>query len=159
MTNLRAWDELGVDLIGPWKLQINGYKYSLRALTCTDSVINLSEIIPINDATAQTVATAFENEWLNRYPQLLRCIHDNGSGFIVTDFQEMLKHNGLSSAPTTVKNPQGNSITEQLHQTISTMIAMAIQENPPSNPDEAINLIMNKRAAAYFAMIASTHRI
>lgn len=103
ITNLRAWDEVGVDFIGSWKVQVNGYKYSLQALTCTDSVINLLEIMPINDVMVQTVATAFENEWLSRYPRPLRCIHDNGSEFVGTKSQDMLKRNGISSVPTTIK--------------------------------------------------------
>ena len=42
------------------------------------------------------------------------------------------------------KNPQSNTIVEQLHQSISLMISIAIQENPPTNHADIVNLVLEK---------------
>ena len=75
--HLNPWDQVDVDLIGPWKIQMNNVEYKYRALTCVDLIIAISEIIPIQYATSQTTATSFENDWLSRYPRPSRCSHDN----------------------------------------------------------------------------------
>ena len=77
--HLNPWDEVCVDMIGPWKITINNIEYNFRALTCIDSTINLPEVIPVDNATSSTVAIAFEDEWLSRYPSPKRCLHDNGN--------------------------------------------------------------------------------
>ena len=123
------WDQVDVDLIGPWKITIKGIEYVFRALTCIDPIINIAEIIPIENASANVTAVAFENEWLSRYPRPIVCAHDNGNEFLGKEFQNMLHKNGIKSQPTTIKNPQANSTVERLHQNISSMIAMSLQEN------------------------------
>ena len=80
--HLKPWDEVRVDLIGPWKVVINQFEYYFRALACIYPIINLPEIIPINTATSREVADAFEDQWLGRYPFPQRCIHDNGNEFL-----------------------------------------------------------------------------
>ena len=79
------------DLIGPWKVDIQGLELSFRALTCIDPIISISEIIPIENATSLVTAVAFEDEWLSRYPRPLRCVHDNGNEFLGQEFQLILK--------------------------------------------------------------------
>ena len=45
-------------------------------------------------------------------------IHDNGSEFIGAEFQEMLHSFDITPVPTTVKNPQVNSLIERIHLTM-----------------------------------------
>ncbi|MGH7974252.1 MAG: integrase zinc binding domain-containing protein [bacterium] len=84
--NVIPWDEVNVDLIGPWIIPIVGHpnvKLSFRALTCIDPATSFTEIIRIDNATQEHVATKFENEWVGRYPRPLRCVHDNGNEFFI----------------------------------------------------------------------------
>ena len=55
------WDEVAVDLIGPWKIEVNGRKSIFLALTCIDPVTNLVELIRINGKSLAHVAQQFEN--------------------------------------------------------------------------------------------------
>ena len=155
--HLHPWDEVCVDMIGPWKIIINQFEYYFRALTCIDSVISLPEVIPVDRATSRTVAEAFEDHWLSRYPFPIRCIHDNGNEFLGPEFTCMLKKNNIQSVPTTVKNPQANAVVERMHQTISTMIAISIQENLPNTFEEASSLIQRNCLSAQFALRATVH--
>ncbi len=58
--HLNPWDDVCMDMIGPWKVTINHFEYTFRALTHIDSVISLPEVIPEDNATtSRTVAQAF----------------------------------------------------------------------------------------------------
>ena len=83
---LTPWSEVMVDLIGPWKVEINNENVYFNALTCIDPVTNLVEIIRIENKTANHVARKFAECWLNRYPRPNKCMHDNGGEFIGWEF-------------------------------------------------------------------------
>lgn len=119
---LLPWNEVAVDLIGPWTIVINGNEIKFHALTCIDPVTNLVEIQRLEAITAEAVGQMFENLWLSRYPRPNRCIHDNGSEFIGSEFQEVLERNGIIDVPTTSRNPQANAICERMHQTIGNVL-------------------------------------
>jgi RNase H-like domain found in reverse transcriptase/Integrase zinc binding domain len=42
---LAPWNEVAVDLIGPWKLEVNDQHLEFNALTCIDPVTNLVELV------------------------------------------------------------------------------------------------------------------
>jgi transposase InsO family protein len=116
------WDEVAVDLIGPWHFKINNQEYTFCALTCIDPLTTFCEIIKIDDATSLYVSSKFDMEWLSRYPRPLRCIHNQGNKFTSAPFQLVLQVNGIKDVPTTVKNPQANAVNERLHQTMGNVL-------------------------------------
>ena len=59
LQDMNPWDQVDVDLIGPWKVDIQGLELSFRALTCIDPIISISEIIPIENATSLVITVAF----------------------------------------------------------------------------------------------------
>ena len=153
--HLQPWEEEAVDMIGPWRITINNFEYQFRALTCIDTIIGLPEVIPLDNATSSSVAIAFEDNWLSRYPAQLRYLHDNGNEFLGPSFSSMLFKNKIKSVPTTVKNPQENAIVERMHQSISTMIAISQRENPPLKYEDVSNLVLRKYMAAQYAIRAT----
>ena len=154
---INPWDEVHVYMIGPWKVVINNFEHQIRAVPYIDAVISLPEVIPVEDAKSKTVANAFEDHWLSRYPIPRRCIHDNGNEILGPDFRHMLSRNGIQSVPTTVKNPQANSMVERLHQIFKVNLSISLQENLPTSYEEVFNLIQCKCAAAQFAIRTAVH--
>ena len=67
-------------------------------------------------------------------------------------FSAMLARNKIKSVPTTVKNPQPNAINERMHQSISTMIAISLLENPPVKYEDVSNLVFSKCISAQYAV-------
>ena len=137
--HLHLWEEVSVDMIGPWKVEINRFEYHFRALTCVDSIIGLPEVIPVDNATSLTVAQAFEDNWLSRYPAPLRCFHDNGNEFLGPAFSFMLQRNKIKSVLATVKKR-----VEHMHQSISTVIPFSFRENPPHKYGEVSTFVFRK---------------
>ena len=101
--NLVPWNEVCIDLIGPWTIVVNGQVLEFKALTSIDPVTNIAELIRIENKTSKHVSEQFENSWLARYPRPNRCIHDNKGEFLGYDFQELLGKMGVQAVQTTVK--------------------------------------------------------
>jgi hypothetical protein len=148
IVDIKIWDTIAVNLIGPWTMTINQQDFTFKALTIIDINSNLTEIVRINKALAQHVAMKFQNTWLSRYPKPTKCIHDNGTEF-TNEFQQMLITNGIQSINTTVKNPQSNAICERMHQTVENMIRTRLHKNTNTQPP--IDFIDTILADAIFA--------
>ncbi len=42
---IAPWEEVAIDLIGPWKVKVNGWQVEFNALTCIDMASNLVKLI------------------------------------------------------------------------------------------------------------------
>lgn len=122
------WEEVQVDLIGPWIFKFSKWQVTINAITVIDPFIGVCEIARLKNKTCAHVATKFYQIWLARYPRPLRCIHDNGEEFVRQEFQDTLKHYGIQDVPTTVKNPQANSIIERMHLTAGSIFRSMVAE-------------------------------
>jgi transposase InsO family protein len=151
------WQEVHVDLIGPWVIERNSLKYSFIALTAIDPVTNLVELCVVLDKSSATVAQAFDNLWLSRYPRPLRCIHDRGPEFIGFEFQQLLLEAGVISRPTTGRNPQSNGIIKQVHQTIGNVCRVLVQQTNPTTLDQVKQLANNALHTAMHATRCASH--
>ncbi len=99
------WEEVAVDLIGPWPVATPHDTVEFFALTCIDTTTNLVEIAHIFKKSSDHVATPFEHTWLSRYPKPIHIIHDNGGEFTGFAFQHLLQLLNIKPVPTTNKNP------------------------------------------------------
>ena len=73
--------------MGPWKIKANKAQLEFNALTCTDPVTNLTEIVQIWKKTSKNVANKFANCWSAQCPRPIECIHDNGGEFTGHEFR------------------------------------------------------------------------
>jgi hypothetical protein len=110
------WHSLAIDTIGPWIiLQLpHSLKFqeptTLQAFTIIDLNTHFMEIAALKNKESITITHTFDQVWLCRYPCPVDCLHDNGTEFVSTEFQELLQSYGIRSKLTTVKNPQANGI-------------------------------------------------
>jgi hypothetical protein len=102
---------------------------TLIALTIIDIHTCFMEIVALPNSESATVAAAFDQHWLCRYPRPFRCIIDNGSEFTGIKFQELLQSYGITCVRTTVRNPQANAVLERSHQVIANMLRTSILTN------------------------------
>jgi hypothetical protein len=96
------WEQVHVDLIGPWNIKVKGHKKPVQfiALTGINPVLNLLEVGTVNDKTSEQVTKTIKHLWLLHYPRPRTCIHDRGPEFIAHEFQTMLEDTGIGSWPT-----------------------------------------------------------
>ena len=118
------WQVVHIDCNGPWDIQyeneITGEQQNqkLNLLTISDACLGWVEFLVMKNKTAKHTAHLFDIHWLCRYPRPQRVIYDNGSEFMGFEFQELLESYGIEPQPTTIKNPQANSVIERLHLTL-----------------------------------------
>lgn len=145
------WDELAVNLIGPWKIKVNSWLFTFNALTCIDHVTNFVEITRIQNKTSRYIAQQFENCWLSRYPSSNRFVFDNGGEFGGADFQQMLIKHSIHPAGTTVKNPQSNGICRRMggiHQSVADILRVIMRTTKIASRKEA-NQVMDDALTTY----------
>ena len=157
--NSAPWSDVATDCIGPWVIELRGGRdYSLRTLTSIDITTNLLEIEPIVTQTAAECARAFENGWLSRYPRPLRVIHDQGSEFMGSAFQDLLRQARIKSVPTTARNPQGNSVIEAVHKSVGQVLRTLIQIHRPQTVHQAKATGDTALATAMHATRCASHQ-
>jgi hypothetical protein len=55
---IAPWEEVTIDLIGPWKVKVNGQQVEFDALTCIDMALNLVKLIRIDNKQPNTFVTS-----------------------------------------------------------------------------------------------------
>ncbi len=75
---IAIWEEVSINLIGPWKAKVNGQQVEFNALTCIDMASNLVKLIRVDNKTAEHILDKFTQSWLCRYPHPVQCLRDKG---------------------------------------------------------------------------------
>jgi hypothetical protein len=57
-------EDVAINLIGPWKVKVNGQQKELNALACVDTASNLVELIHVDNKTAKHIRDKFTQSWL-----------------------------------------------------------------------------------------------
>jgi hypothetical protein len=73
------------------------------------------KLIPLQDIQATTICTAFDHNWLCRYPRPDKVTTDQGTQFTGNEFQELCESYGIQVIHTSAYNPTANSICERIH--------------------------------------------
>ena len=71
---IAPWEQVAIDLIGPWTVKVNGCNVEFNALTCINTASNLVELVHVNNKTSLHIHNRFMQSWLAQYPQLTRCV-------------------------------------------------------------------------------------
>ena len=123
MEKSEPWSRVNVDLIGPLNVRAKNGRFKLNALTMIDPATGWFEIVQLKDTTAATVAAAFHDTWLSRYPRPQFIGMDGGSKNKAEFRQTIINHGlGLGMKPSTTHNPQANSVVERIHQVLNNML-------------------------------------
>ena len=93
----------------------------LNAMNFVDPATGWFEIAKITNKTSARISQIFNNTWLSRYLRPRKVIFDNGNK-LKKDFLPLLKDFSIRPTPTTIKNPQANSILERVHQVLGNML-------------------------------------
>ena len=89
--------------------------------------------------------TAFNNNWLCRYPQPYYIRFDNGSEF-KAQFLETCTNYGVKAKMTTSHNPQANGIIEQVHQVLGNSLRTLDVTNKQLETTDAWRSILSEVA-------------
>ncbi len=119
---IASWEEVGINLIGPWKVKVNGRQVEFNALTCIDMASTLLGLICIDNKTAKHIHDKLMQSWLFQFPHPVQCLHEKGGEFIGQNCQWLLEILSIKVVCSTSKNPQSNAICERMHQTVTNVL-------------------------------------
>ncbi len=88
---IAPWEEVAIDLIGPWKVKVDGQQVEFNALTCINTGSKLVKLIHVDDKTVEHICDKFMQSWFCQYPCPVQCLHDKGGEFIGQNFQWLLE--------------------------------------------------------------------
>jgi hypothetical protein len=137
---LLPFSKIAVDLIGPWKVTVQGKELEFFALTIVDQVSTLSELIRIDSKDANQVAWKLEQAWLCRYPRPSKIIPDQGTEF-KGNLTAALERAGLHGITTTVRNAPGNAVCERMHSTVGDILRVLVHTYTSQSQEEATQLV------------------
>jgi len=112
----------------------------LKVLTIIDVETFLFMVVLYCNKNAVYIVKLFSQEdRLCQYPRPEHVIHENGNEVLGAEFQEMLHSFDIAPKPTTVKNPQANSVIKQVHLKIRDRYRM--EESQFDNWEEKVRSI------------------
>ena len=145
IAELKLWDTVNVDLIGPYSKSIRKHQPGCTFIRNNDSLTCMMMIDPATsqfkiadiptfdleevtigndeymDKSSARVIQLFNSTWLCRYPCPQKVVFENGSEF-KRDFTLLLKDFDIKPVLTSVKNPQDNAPVERVHKVILNML-------------------------------------
>ena len=117
-----------------------------------------SKIELLRTKTTSECAKAFDNVWLACYPRLVRVIHDQGSEFTGSAFQDLFARTGIKSFPPTSRNPQGNSVIEAGHKSVGQVLRTLVHIHNPQSVAQADQLSKDALATAMHVTRCASHQ-
>ena len=153
----KALERISVDLTD----MCNGYQGYRYVLTVICHYSRFVVFYPLRSKTSEAVASQMRKYFLTTgVPG--QAIADNGSEFIGQAFQQVCKDFGVATNHTLPFHPQGNSISERMHRTFKTTLAVMSERNPLSWPKylddaaHALNTMVHGTTGAqpYFAFFS-----
>ena len=119
---LRPFEVVSMDTVGPFPTTPEGYKYILTMI-CNFSRFPIC--VPIVDKTEKTIAAALIKHLFLQYPFWPRKIlSDKGTEFRAKLINEIYDKLHIKQVFTSHDNPQGNSQIERLHRYLSAAISV-----------------------------------
>ena len=153
----RPLERISVDLTD----LINGYQGYRYVLTIMCHYSRFVAFYPLRNKTSEVVAKNMRRYFLTMgVPKQL--IADRGTEFTGYEFQQLCERFGVEATHTLPFHPQGNSISERMHRTFKTTIAVMSERNPLAWPKylddaaHALNTMVHATTGAqpYFAFFS-----
>ena len=115
-----------MDLFGPLKTSSSGKKY---ICVITDAFTKYTEIVPMEDKSAETVAKAFYEKWICRRGVCDQLVTDNGTEFTNQVLKNLCKLLNIEKIYTTSYNPRSNSSAESFNRVIIKYMKTQLENN------------------------------
>jgi len=123
---LEPFSGLAMDLLGPLTTSRGGHNH---VLVICDRFPKLTRAIPLRDATALTVSSAFLDTWVAAHVIPDSVLTDNGPQFAAVYYEGILEVLGIASNYTSPYHPQTNGQVERYYRTLVWQLRCYISEH------------------------------
>ena len=122
------WDTLSVDIVGPLPAD-RRHEFLIVFVDCYS---RYSILVPASNHTASTVSDALLRHVVPYFGTPRRLLSDRGREFVGEVWAKLTHSLGIKRLLTSPYHPEGNSINERSHKTISNMLRARLLEGVPS---------------------------
>ena len=129
---------VGCDIIGPFKVSKNGYKYILN---CVDLYTSWPEAAPLKTITAKEVFSTFFKLIIARHGCPMQLLSDQGRQFISELLKSLCEKFQIKSVTTTAYHQQANGKVEKFGAFIVNTLSILLN-SAHSNWDEEIDAVL-----------------
>lgn len=123
--NVKPWEVISLDLIGPLPRSTKGYSYILAIV---DLFSKFSVCVPLRKATAVPIVQYLENDVFRVWRVPKKIVSDNGEQFRSCEYKRLLSQYQIKPCYTTYYHPQANP-TERVNRVIKTMLIAYVSDN------------------------------
>lgn len=152
------WERCCIDLIGPYDFGKKNTPNHIRlhCLTMIDPATGWFEIVTVTDRESATIANAFEQAWLSKYPWPQEVVMDRGTEFMGL-LKTMLREDyGVTRKVITTRNPQANAMVERAHKTLHEMVR-TVQVKDKRDLPNVLDQWAGVLSSVGFAMRSTVH--
>lgn len=139
-------ERVALDMAGRFPETENGNKY---ILVISDYFTKWTEVVPLPDITAQTVAQAFVTNFICRFGTPIEIVTDQGRQFESELFQELCKYLDIDKKRTSPWHPQTNGLVERFNRTIVNMLRKYVAPHQRDWDQHIPYLLMAYRATKH----------
>lgn len=138
-----------IDLVGP----LPPSRGNVYILTCVDRYTRWPEVVPIPNATADTVVRALIEIWVSRFGPPAFITTDRGRQFASHLFRNVCTLLGIKHVQTTAYHPQANGTVERFHRQLKASLKATMD---PAHWCDRLPLVMLGIRSAYRGDLGST---
>lgn len=123
----RPWHTVYLDLMGPFPpSQPNRFSYVLVAV---DGFSKYVEILPLRDATSESIRRALDKEVFSRYGPPIEIVTDNATSFKSSTIKQLCAFWKTTHRFASIYHPQTN-LSERVNRVLKPMIRMYVENQP-----------------------------
>ena len=134
----RPFNKIAIDLVTECETSTSGNKH---ILTIIDHLTGWPEAFPICDTSADTIVSAFINEYLPVHMCPWYILSDNGTEFKITLMNQVLQQLGIDRIFSASYRPQSNGKLEVFHKYLKSTLKK-LCEGDPINWDKYLNQVL-----------------
>ena len=121
-----SFERIATDIAGPFPVTENGNKYTL---VIGDYFTKLTEVYPMKDMLAETVADITFRAWVKRYGCPTELHSDQGRQYESHVFKELCQLLDINKTRTTPLHLRSDGMIERMNRTVNDMLSKYIKKN------------------------------
>ena len=122
---MAPWEEVHIDMIGPFPKAAGGYQFILVAIDAMSEYMIAS---PVRRATAEAFLSWLRKDLIAKYGPMRRLLSDRGSNFMSDLSLAMIEMWGIHKLTTTAWRPQANGLVERANRTFKGLMRAYVED-------------------------------
>ena len=143
------FQRVSMDILSGFVTTHRGNKY---ILACVDNFSRYTELIPLPDKKAETIAKAFTEHIILKHDTPIEILSDNGPEFINGVMQQLCNIFQVKHIHILPYRPQSNGLTERLNRSILAIMKTLVPDND-HNWDDKVHSIQSSINSSYHATL------